>query len=234
MSIQPVDSFQLTGAQSGIWYAQQLDPSNPIFNTAEYIEIKGYIDPIHFEAAIRKTVLEADSLYVRFGEDTDGPKQWFTSKKEIPFQSINLQNEKQPLDVAKAWMKADLSTPVSLEKDVLFREVLFQLADDRFIWYQRIHHIAIDGFAFSLMARRVAEVYSALSKGISVPPQTFGALHDVVQEEITYQQSNRYEDDRAFWKNRFADQPEIVSLAELAPRTSDHLSEKRLTLMRKK
>ncbi|MCV6900876.1 condensation domain-containing protein, partial [Escherichia coli] len=73
---------------------------------------------------------------MRFVEDTDGPKQWLISKKEIPFQSINLQNEKQPLDAAKAWMKADLSTPVSLEKDVLFREVLFQLADDRFIWYQ--------------------------------------------------------------------------------------------------
>ena len=164
MSIQSVDSFPLTGAQSGIWYAQQLDPSNPIFNTAEYIEIKGPIDPVHFEAAIRKTVLEADSLHMRFVEDADGPKQWMTSKKEIPFQFINLQNEKQPLDEAKAWMKADLSTSVSLEKDVLFREVLFQLADDRFIWYQRIHHIAIDGFAFSLIARRVAEVYSALSQ----------------------------------------------------------------------
>ncbi|MEC1410286.1 amino acid adenylation domain-containing protein [Bacillus safensis] len=226
MSIQSVDSFPLTGAQSGIWYAQQLDPANPIFNTAEYIDIKGPIDPIHFEAAIRKTVLEADSLYMRFVEDTDGPKQWMTSKKEIPFQLIHLQNEKQPLDAAKAWMKADLSTPVSLEKDVLFREVLFQLADDRFIWYQRIHHIAIDGFAFSLIARRVAEVYSALSQGTPVPPQTFGALHDVVEEESTYRQSNRYEADRTFWKNRFADQPEIVSLAELAPRTSDHFIRK--------
>ncbi|KAE9713783.1 hypothetical protein GP712_27215, partial [Escherichia coli] len=94
------------------------------------------------------------------------------------------------------------------------------------IWYQRIHHIAIDGFAFSLIARRVAEVYSALSQGTPVPPQTFGALHDVVQEESTYRQSNRYEADRAFWKNRFADQPEIVSLAELAPRTSDHFIRK--------
>ncbi|MGE6630695.1 amino acid adenylation domain-containing protein [Bacillus sp. NPDC077027] len=226
MSIQSVDSIPLTGAQSGIWYAQQLDPSNPIFNTAEYIDIKGYIDPVHFETAVRETVLEADSLHMRFVEDTDGPKQWFTSKNEIPFQFINLQNEKQPLDAAKTWMKADLATSVSLEKDVLFREVLFQIADDRFLWYQRIHHIAIDGFAFSLIARRVAEVYSALSQGRSVPPQTFGAFRDVVQEEVAYQRSNRYEEDQAFWKNRFADQPEIVSLAELAPRTSDHFIRK--------
>lgn len=28
----------LTGAQAGIWFAQQLDPDNPIYNTGEYVD----------------------------------------------------------------------------------------------------------------------------------------------------------------------------------------------------
>lgn len=36
--------YSLTGAQTGIWFAQQLDPDNPIYNTAEYIEINGPVN----------------------------------------------------------------------------------------------------------------------------------------------------------------------------------------------
>ena len=51
----------LTAGQSGIWYAQQLDAANPIFNTAEYVEINGPLDPERFAAALRVVVGEAES-----------------------------------------------------------------------------------------------------------------------------------------------------------------------------
>lgn len=43
--------YSLTGAQTGIWFAQQLDPDNPIYNTAEYIEINGPVNIALFEEA---------------------------------------------------------------------------------------------------------------------------------------------------------------------------------------
>ena len=70
----------LTGAQSGIWYAQQLDPSNPMYNTGEYVEINGAIDPVTFEKALRKVIQEAETLHVLFQEDGDGPWQVIESK----------------------------------------------------------------------------------------------------------------------------------------------------------
>lgn len=44
--------YSLTGAQTGIWFAQRLDPDNPIYNTAEYIEINGPINIALFEEAL--------------------------------------------------------------------------------------------------------------------------------------------------------------------------------------
>lgn len=35
----PAGAVPLTEAQEGLWYAQQLDPRNPIFNTGHYTNI---------------------------------------------------------------------------------------------------------------------------------------------------------------------------------------------------
>ena len=59
----------LSSAQSGMWFAQQLDPLNPIYNTGEYVEINGNIHQDIFELAVRKVVMETEALHVRFEED---------------------------------------------------------------------------------------------------------------------------------------------------------------------
>ena len=57
------DGIPLTAAQAGIWYAQQLDPENPVFNAAEYLEIRGSLDATLFEGALRRR-------FYRSGEST--------------------------------------------------------------------------------------------------------------------------------------------------------------------
>ncbi|MCY9090454.1 amino acid adenylation domain-containing protein [Bacillus mojavensis] len=212
--------YSLTGAQSGIWFAQQLDPDNPIYNTAEYIEINGPIDISLFEKALRHVIKEAESLHVRFGEDMDGPWQMMNPSPDVQLQVIDVSSEPNPEKTALNWMKADLAKPVDLQHDPLFREALFKAGPQRFFWYQRIHHIAIDGFGFSLIAQRVAQAYTALAGGRSADDRSFGSLQDILAEDAEYRSSDTYEEDRQFWQNRFADRPEVVSLAERAPRTS--------------
>jgi hypothetical protein len=68
----------------GIWFAQQLDPENPIYNTAEYVEIKGPLDQELFEKALRHVMKEAESFHARFGEDQDGPWQVIVPSADFP------------------------------------------------------------------------------------------------------------------------------------------------------
>ena len=54
MSTATPGMHALTEAQNGLWYAQRLDPDNPIFNTGHVIEIDGPLDmPALQEAAQR-------------------------------------------------------------------------------------------------------------------------------------------------------------------------------------
>ncbi|ARV46721.1 non-ribosomal peptide synthetase [Bacillus subtilis] len=213
--------YSLTGAQTGIWFAQQLDPDNPIYNTAEYIEINGPINIALFEEALRHVIKEAESLHVRFGENMDGPWQMINPSPDVQLHVIDVSSEPDPEKTALDWMKADLAKPVDLGYDPLFNEALFIAGPDRFFWYQRIHHIAIDGFGFSLIAQRVASTYAALVKGQSAKDRSFGSLQAILEEDTDYRGSEQYEKDRQFWLDRFADGPEVVSLADRAPRTSN-------------
>ncbi|MDF4198779.1 non-ribosomal peptide synthetase DhbF [Bacillus subtilis] len=213
--------YSLTGAQTGIWFAQQLDPDNPIYNTAEYIEINGPINIALFEEALRHVIKEAESLHVRFGENMDGPWQMINPSPDVQLHVIDVSSEPDPEKTALNWMKADLAKPVDLGYDPLFNEALFIAGPDRFFWYQRIHHIAIDGFGFSLIAQRVASTYTALIKGQTAKGRSFGSLQAILEEDKDYRGSEQYEKDRQFWLDRFADAPEVVSLADRAPRTSN-------------
>ncbi|MFH7815591.1 non-ribosomal peptide synthetase DhbF [Bacillus subtilis] len=213
--------YSLTGAQTGIWFAQQLDPDNPIYNTADYIEINGPINIALFEEALRHVIKEAESLHVRFGENMDGPWQMINPSPDVQLHVIDVSSEPDPEKTALNWMKADLAKPVDLGYAPLFNEALFIAGPDRFFWYQRIHHIAIDGFGFSLIAQRVASTYTALIKGQTAKSRSFGSLQAILEEDTDYRGSEQYEKDRQFWLDRFADAPEVVSLADRAPRTSN-------------
>ncbi|UOB81277.1 non-ribosomal peptide synthetase DhbF [Bacillus sp. ZJS3] len=210
----------LSSAQTGMWFAQQLDPRNPIYNTGEYVEINGNINQDIFELAVRKVVMEAEALHVRLEEDEIGPWQVI---EELQFQMhfIDVRKEENPEEAAKVWMKNDLSMPVDLKTDTLFTEALIQVENNRFFWYQRIHHIVMDGYGFSLLSQKVAKEYTTLIEETNKKEKPFGSLSKIVQEDIEYRESKQFQEDRTFWLEKFADEPEVVSLAERAPRTSN-------------
>ncbi|OAB37184.1 non-ribosomal peptide synthetase [Paenibacillus macquariensis subsp. macquariensis] len=212
--------LNLTGAQSGIWFAQQLDPDNPIFNTGEWIEIHGRVEPERFELALRQVVKESQTLHLRFGEDQDGPWQTIDPTFDWHLNVIDVSGEKNPHEIAVAWMNENMSKPIDLKCGPLFTEALFRLAPDRYYWYQRIHHIVIDGFGFSLIAGRVANIYTALGQNRLFEKGHFGSLQSILDEDSEYLVSDQIELDRQFWTSRFADEPEVVSLANKASRSA--------------
>ncbi len=213
--------WALSGAQSGIWFAQQLEPDNPIYNTGEYIEIKGKIDINKFEEALTKAVREAESLHIHFGEDQSGPYQVLGDSNEIPFHFLDVSDQENPQEKALLWMKEDLIHPIDLTTDRLFSQALFKVGPDRYFWYQQIHHIVMDAFGFSLISQRVAKLYTALVQGRPCEEVAFSPFVKLLEEDARYRESEKFKADRQFWLDRFADQPEVMSLAERAPRTSN-------------
>ncbi|MEV2216025.1 amino acid adenylation domain-containing protein [Streptomyces sp. NPDC050997] len=199
----------LTAAQSGMWYAQALDPLSPAQNTAECLEIDGPLDPHLFAEALRRVTAEAQALRVRVEDTPDGPRQDIRDTVELPLTV----RETTTTAEAEEWMRADLAEPRDLAAGPLFGHALFRVGEERWLWYQRIHHLVMDGYGYSLLVRRTAEVYTALVRGEEPAPRTFGLLADLVAEDAEYRASESFAADRAHWSTAFADRPAAPRLA---------------------
>ncbi|MCR6105082.1 amino acid adenylation domain-containing protein [Salipaludibacillus agaradhaerens] len=202
----------LTEAQAGIWFAQQLDQGNPLYNTAEYVAIEGAIDPRYFEQAVRLVLKEAEALHATFNQTGEESYQVIALSDPITFHFKDLSQKKDPQSIALQWMEVDIAEPINLMSDALFTQVLFKIADNRYWWYQKIHHIAIDGYGFSLLSQKVASVYTQLIQGNKID-NTFTSFMKMIEADLHYKESEKKEHDRAFWNNHFKGFSEVATLA---------------------
>lgn len=202
----------LSAAQYGIWIGQQLDPDSPAYWTAEAVELCGELDVAAFEAALRHAVDESEALHQRY--TSDGLQAW---QRSDPRASWKLAQHYLDDAAARDWMLADLQGRADLEQGPLFASALLHTAPQRTLWYLRVHHVALDGFGYALLAQRVAALYSAMVAGRPVPAGRNAALAPVVAEDAAYQASAACAADRAFWCARLRDAPAPVLLAPPAP-----------------
>ncbi|WP_369381995.1 amino acid adenylation domain-containing protein [Streptomyces sp. cg36] len=214
MSVQEDTSSPLTGAQQGLWFAQRLDPANAAYNTAEYVEIHGPVDPALFETALRRTVGEAQTFALRFADTPDGPRSAPAAADDWPLRLVDVSAEADPGAAAEAWIRADMARAADLTEGPLFTQALFTLAPDRHFWFLRAHHILLDGYSYKLVARRLSEVYAALADGREVPASPFLPVDRLLEEENAYRASDRFTRDRDHWTARLADAPGAVGLTE--------------------
>jgi nonribosomal peptide synthetase DhbF len=209
--------FPLTIAQRGMWFAQRIAPRNAVFNLAELIEIHGAIDVGAFYAALRQVTLEAAATRLRFTEIGGEPLQSVNPDVNGIMPFTDLSHEADPWAAALKRMSEEYQLPHEPSRDRLWATGLFKAADNRYFWYHRSHHILIDGFAGGLIARRLAELYGELHERRTPELVPFGPLNDLVAEDHAYRESDRYEVDRQYWVNAFADKPLPVSLGHYRP-----------------
>ena len=228
--------WPLSPAQRGVWYSQQLNPDNP-FAVSEYLEIHGPIDVELFEEALRRTVLEAEPVQVRFTEDADGVWQHLDPDPRLHF--VDVSGGDDPIARAEEWMREDLYTPFDLTEGPVSVDALFKVAPDKYLYYQRNHHVIADGVSGRIFTDRLAEIYSALVSGVEYTAPHFGSLQECLDDMAAYRESPEFERDRAYWHERMAHVPERVGLtASTAPgsartvRRTTHLDEGVMTGLR--
>ncbi|MEV6447950.1 amino acid adenylation domain-containing protein [Amycolatopsis sp. NPDC051716] len=202
----------LSSAQLGSWFGQQLDPGNPVYNFAGYLQIDGEVDEAAFCAALRQAVAETDALQVRFTAESGEPEQHLVRQESWPLPVIDVSDRPDPRAAAEEWMRAEVDSAVGLDQETLFGFALFRAAPDRYFWYQRCHHIVLDAVGIWLVGKRLAELYAertgAAPAGAPLPP-----LRPLLDEDRSYRESAEFGQDQRFWLDRFGDRPEPVMLA---------------------
>ncbi|HEY2580013.1 MAG TPA: amino acid adenylation domain-containing protein, partial [Streptosporangiaceae bacterium] len=204
--------LELTAGQIGIWYSQQIDSRSPIRNMGEYLEIRGDLDVGLFETALRRTVSEVDAVHVRFSGDGEALRQVVRKSGDWPLHVIDVSSQADPRGAAQDWMLAEMRRPVDLRQGPLFTQALFTAGPRLFFWYQRVHHVAVDGFSGLVVAARQAQIYDALLAGRDDPGTALEPLSVLVDAEKAYRGSAQFRRDREFWLAELRDCPEQAGI----------------------
>lgn len=215
-------NIPLVGTQLGIWLADQVAARKNAYVIAHAIELRGAIDAARLAQAIRSGLAEADTVTASFAErdgvlvqtipDAIGPDS-------VPEpERIDLTAAPDPEAAARAVMDADLARDLTADGDApLCRQILFDVSRPgepaRWFWYQRYHHIMLDGFSFNALTHRIAGLYGALLRGEPAGGSPFASVAAVVAEERAYESSDAFAKDRAFWSERCRAAPPPLTLS---------------------
>lgn len=200
--------FALSSAQQGLWYAQHLDPSNPIFNTAHYADIQSPLDVSLFTQAVNRVLEQADVLRLRLCIQDDMAQQCFDGPQPV----LEVHTACSTAEEALAHMRADQQQALDLRYDSAARFILFVLNTHHFIFYMRVHHLAADGYAMNLLETRILQHYLALTEGKPCPAP-LSSIHDVLADDQRYLHSPKYQKDRDFWLEQLQPDLDVASLA---------------------
>lgn len=205
----------LVAAQPGIWMAEKLSTLPSAWSVAHYVELTGELDALLLAKAVVAGLEQADTLRMQFSEDNGEVWQWVDpaltfAQPEI----IDLREKSNPHEAARALMQADLQQDIHADgnKPLVFHQLL-QVGDKRWYWYQRYHHLLVDGFSFPAITRQIAAIYRAWLDGESTPDSPFTPFAEVVEEYQQYRQSDAWQRDGAFWREQRKQLPPPASLS---------------------
>lgn len=205
----------LVAAQPGIWMAERLSTLPGAWSVAHYVELRGALDPTLLGKAIVAGLQQADTLSLRFEEEEGEVWQWLAADRTFAEPSIiDLRTAPDPHRAATERMQADLAQDLRVDGgNPLVCHQLLRVGDDRWYWYQRYHHLLVDGFSFPAITRQIAAIYRAWQRGEATPESPFTPFAEVVDEYQRYAGSEAWQRDKAFWQAQRQALPAHASLS---------------------
>ena len=195
--------------------AERLSTLPGAWSVAHYVELRGALDPALLGKAIVAGLQQADTLSLRFEEQEGEVWQWVAAERtfaEPPI--IDLRTTPDPHRAATERMQADLAQDLRVDGgNPLVCHQLLRVGDDRWYWYQRYHHLLVDGFSFPAITRQIAAIYRAWQRGEATPESPFTSFAEVVDEYQRYAGSEAWQRDKAFWQAQRQALPAPASLS---------------------
>ncbi|MEU0545253.1 AMP-binding protein, partial [Nocardia sp. NPDC005978] len=209
----PASTYPLTAAQRAIRLLQQLAGDTPVSN-ALYLELAGDLDTALLIASFGRALDEFEVSRVRIVEVDGVARQVVDDTANGAVRLLDLTTAPDPVAAAQDWMNADFRAPIDLPHGPVVLGAVLRVAEHRWFWYLRAHHIVMDGVAALNILTRSAGLYTAALAGEEPARQAIRTLGEIVAADEQYRSSQRFRDDRMFWAEYVAELPEPVTLTD--------------------
>jgi amino acid adenylation domain-containing protein len=208
----------LTESQLEIWLAAQLgDDASCAFNESVTLSMQGRLHADALQRALNRIVARHDALRARF--HPAGESMSIAEVRPFEFPTTDLSG----LTIAHAetaftkLVDADARTAFDLVSGPCIRGNLVKVAADSYRFVLTAHHIVCDGWSINVIVAELAQIYSALCRGVEPQLAPALAFSDYARAQARRSPASLASTE-GFWIQEFAVPPPSLELPTDRPR----------------
>jgi amino acid adenylation domain-containing protein len=218
---QVTKTAPLSFAQQRLWFLDQYEPDNILYNIPAAIRLSGTLDVTALERSLNDILNRHEVLRTTFAMVRDRPAQIVNEPRAFRLTVIELR---EPSLEEKETTAARLATeearkPFNLAEGPLLRVKLLQLAEDDHVLLITMHHIISDGWSIKVFISEIGELYEAhANKREARLPDLPIQYADFAAWQRGWLQGERLEEQLFYWGSQLADAPPLLELPTDRPR----------------
>ncbi|GCL35048.1 amino acid adenylation domain-containing protein [Sphaerospermopsis reniformis] len=213
----------LSFAQQRLWFIDQLEGENGVYNVPFFWQISGILNINALEKAILEIVQRHEILRTSFSVVNESPIQVIHSQPTLKIEVLDWGQvpEKDQFSKAQHLATAELQQPFDLSKAPLLRVKLLQLADQSHLLLLVIHHIVCDGWSMDIFRKELFSLYTAFCNGESSSLPALSLQYaDFAHWQRSYLQGETLNKQLNYWQQQLAEVPPLLELPTDYPRPS--------------
>ncbi|MDE1361764.1 lichenysin synthetase A [Bacillus paralicheniformis] len=206
--------YPLTHAQRRIWYTEKFYPGTSVSNLSGFGKLKSAsgIDSGLLTEAIRQFVRRNETMRFRLlFEGGDEPKQYIAEDEPFRIEYFDA-SEIGGADGVLKWGQAEARRPLPLYESPLFKFAVVRISEEESWFFAKVHHMISDGISMTILGNRITDIYLKLAKGETGLEPVQSSFTEHIQSELEYENSKRFQKDKAYWNAQYEVIPEPVSL----------------------
>jgi amino acid adenylation domain-containing protein len=205
----------LSFAQQRLWFLDQLDPGNSVYNFPAAVRLKGPLNVPALKQSLNEIVRRHETLRTTFAIVDGRPVQVIAPALTLTLSMVDLRELPETEREAEVERLAtnEARRPFDLAHGPLVRATVLRLGENEHVGLLTMHHIVSDGWSTGILIREMAILYEGFCSGRptslpELPIQYADFAHwqrqwldgGVLQSQLTY------------WKRQLAGAPPFLDL----------------------
>jgi aspartate racemase len=205
----------LSFAQQRLWFIDQLQPGNALYNIPAAVRLRGPLDVSALERSISEIMRRHEVLRTAFVETEGQPAQVISPVHPFLMRVIDLSSLDESARQATAQRLAteEARRPFDLARGPLVRATLLRLSEKEHAALFTLHHIIADAWSMELMVREVVQLYDAFAQGDPSPlPELTIQYADYAAWQRDWLAGEVLEAKLNYWRKQLAGAPPVLEL----------------------
>ncbi|WP_239098405.1 condensation domain-containing protein, partial [Micromonospora qiuiae] len=202
------DDIAVSFGQERLWYMDRLRHGSALYNIPVLVRLAGRVDPQRLRAATQ-AVVDAHPVLRTALKTVNGrpvPRLADTAEIDWTVSDARADGEQEGRRLARA----GVARPFDLAAAPLLRAGLVRIADEQWLFWISIHHVACDGWSLDILLAEIFAGYSADRPADR--PATGLSYADFAAWQRAVLTPEVIADGVAWWRERLAGAPALLEL----------------------